>query len=75
MSTQRAQYKYAVRRLRRKQDQLSSRKMAEAFVGDNSRDRRSHTAELANKRLLLMMMGYTVMQVLQTYGFPNLRVC
>ena len=33
-----ARYKYAVRRLRRKQDQLRSRKMAEAFVGDNSRD-------------------------------------
>ena len=33
-----ARYKYAVRRLRRKQDQLRSRKMTEAFVGDNSRD-------------------------------------
>ena len=32
-----ARYKYAVRRLRRKQDQLRSRKMAEVFVGDNSR--------------------------------------
>ena len=30
---------------------------------------RSHIAQLANKRLLLMLMGYTV---LQTYGFPNL---
>ena len=33
-----ARYKYcSVRRLRRKQDQLRSRKVAEAFVGDNSR--------------------------------------
>ena len=32
-----ARYKYAIRRLKRKQDQLRSRKMAEAFVGDNSR--------------------------------------
>ena len=47
-----ARYKYAVRRLRRKQDQLRSRKMAEAFPETSGR--RSHTAELANKRLLLM---------------------
>ena len=32
-----ARYKYAIRRLKRKQDQLRSRKMAEAFVSDNSR--------------------------------------
>ena len=35
--------------------------------------RRSHNTELANKHLLLMLMGFTLMQVLQTYGFPHLR--